>query len=263
MTTAIYNTHVGATYDSTRKADPKIVANLKALLAPFPSGQYLDVGCGTGNYTAALAEQENINITGLDLSSQMLESARKKSSKATWIEGSALELPFDDNTFNGAVCTLALHLIGDYRKALTEIFRVISSGKFVTFTFTPKMVRSYWLYHYFPKCMEKSASTMISENDLIDGFTQAGFKNIQRTSFYVDENPTDFFLYAGKLKPEIYLYPETMRNMSAFSLSKEEIEIDAGVKKLTEDITTGTWAKIAKEYPTPDGDCVFISGEKP
>lgn len=50
MTKPIYDT-IGKTYDSTRQADPEITQKLLELLCPIVGGKYLDIGCGSGNYT--------------------------------------------------------------------------------------------------------------------------------------------------------------------------------------------------------------------
>ena len=49
----IYNT-IGKTYDTTRKADPEIAQKITRLLCVEPQKTYLDIGCGSGNYTGAL-----------------------------------------------------------------------------------------------------------------------------------------------------------------------------------------------------------------
>lgn len=65
-TKAIYN-KIGKTYDLTRKADPTITKQLINLLQVEPNQKYLDLGCGTGNYTASLTAA-NIDIEGIDIS---------------------------------------------------------------------------------------------------------------------------------------------------------------------------------------------------
>jgi ubiquinone/menaquinone biosynthesis C-methylase UbiE len=42
---------IGIGYDSTRRPDLRIAARIQALLEPRAGGHYLDVACGTGNYT--------------------------------------------------------------------------------------------------------------------------------------------------------------------------------------------------------------------
>ena len=50
---ALYD-KIGIGYDTTRRADPFILSRLLHYLAPVKGRLYLDVGCGTGNYTAAI-----------------------------------------------------------------------------------------------------------------------------------------------------------------------------------------------------------------
>lgn len=54
MTTALYD-QIGVGYDATRRADGYIVDRLANLLKLRSGASYLDVACGTGNYTLALA----------------------------------------------------------------------------------------------------------------------------------------------------------------------------------------------------------------
>ena len=48
---------IGIGYDVTRRADPYLTRRLLGLLEPRSGGLYLDVACGSGNYTAALAAE--------------------------------------------------------------------------------------------------------------------------------------------------------------------------------------------------------------
>ena len=65
----------GDQYDFTRSADPYLTAKIFDLLHPHSSGMHLDIGCGTGNYTMALAAK-GLNFTGIDPSEKMLDVAR-------------------------------------------------------------------------------------------------------------------------------------------------------------------------------------------
>lgn len=52
---AIYD-RIGDGYDTTRRADPEILEIFRELLEVRDDGIYLDVACGTGNYTAGIAK---------------------------------------------------------------------------------------------------------------------------------------------------------------------------------------------------------------
>jgi SAM-dependent methyltransferase len=65
-------------------------------IAELPPVRTLDVACGTGFMTRHLRGE----VTGLDQSSNMIEVAREQAPNATFVQGDALELPFDDEAFD-------------------------------------------------------------------------------------------------------------------------------------------------------------------
>jgi len=73
----------------------------------------LDVGCGTGNLTAALAGARVAAATGIDLSASYIEYARRRvTDRAVVFEvGDALNLPYPDGTFDRALSMLALDVL--------------------------------------------------------------------------------------------------------------------------------------------------------
>jgi 2-polyprenyl-3-methyl-5-hydroxy-6-metoxy-1,4-benzoquinol methylase len=77
---ALYD-QIGKTYDETRQADPFILGRLALHLNPAGTASdapYLDIGCGTGNYTSALFRL-GLKMTGLDASVIMFWVAEKPS----------------------------------------------------------------------------------------------------------------------------------------------------------------------------------------
>ena len=92
----------------------------------------LDVACGTG-VVARLAAKAvgNGQVTGLDLNAGMLAVARGVPSEGapiTWIEGSALDLPFPADQFDVVLCQLGLQFFPDQDEP---------SGKCAAFSRTP------------------------------------------------------------------------------------------------------------------------------
>ena len=61
MSLAVYD-KIGKTYDQTRKADPEISAKIINFLSPKENGCYLDVGCGSGNYTEMIFEKDLMSM---------------------------------------------------------------------------------------------------------------------------------------------------------------------------------------------------------
>ena len=70
--------------------------HLAAVIAELPPFRTLDVACGTGFLTRHLRGE----VVGLDASERMLTVARAQAPDATFVQGDALSLPFEDGSFD-------------------------------------------------------------------------------------------------------------------------------------------------------------------
>lgn len=121
------------------KADPqKHREILKNLISPVKHSRVLDTACGTGG---AIPYFDSSNeYTGIDLSYSMLKQAVKKAKnksfeKSIFIQGTAEELLFGNESFEFVLMDTALHMIPNYQLAISETARVlIKSGIFVCAT---------------------------------------------------------------------------------------------------------------------------------
>jgi ubiquinone/menaquinone biosynthesis C-methylase UbiE len=89
----------------------------------------LDDACGTGLGASRvnLISRKLCMVTGVDLNEGMLNVARNNTQIA-WKHGSALELPFDADSFDVVLCQQGLQYFPDRVKAMTEMARVLVPG---------------------------------------------------------------------------------------------------------------------------------------
>ena len=94
-------------------------------------GRVLDAGCGTGNYSIALANND-YDVIGIDSSISMLKRAEKKrqSINAQNIQFQRLniteKLPYPDNHFDCVISIHCLYTIKETKSVLSEYFRVLN-----------------------------------------------------------------------------------------------------------------------------------------
>lgn len=95
-----------------------------------PGQRVLDVACGTGVVarTAADLVGPEGRVVGVDLNEAMLTVAHRVRPDVEWRRGDAADLPFDDGTFDAAVCQMALMFFPDRAAALREMSRVVRAG---------------------------------------------------------------------------------------------------------------------------------------
>ena len=137
-----FHAATAADYDATITRDYGIYHRgwvhpiLDRLAREFPGGAVLDVGCGTGVLTLALAER-GFEVVAVDHSPEMLAIARRKAAEAglspriRFEEGDVTRLRFADDSFAGATAQGVLHHLADPAASLDEIKRVVRPGGFV------------------------------------------------------------------------------------------------------------------------------------
>ena len=117
--------HTGGAIATRRLAD---------VLAPRTTDRILDLGCGLGGPTRMLSALKGCRATGVDLTSQFIESATHfarltgQSESVDFHQASVLALPFTEEVFDGA---WHLHLsmnVADKSTMYREIFRVLIPG---------------------------------------------------------------------------------------------------------------------------------------
>ena len=114
----------------------------------------LNVGCGPGTEALVLADM-GFNVTGLDFSANMVEVARCNSEKYgvkyDVVQGDAMDLPFEDDSFDFIASNYALWAIPDPEKAMKEWLRVLRPGGRVAYVEgvwdlkRPSLFRRIWV----------------------------------------------------------------------------------------------------------------------
>ncbi|MEI6856092.1 demethylmenaquinone methyltransferase [Psychrilyobacter sp.] len=101
---------------------------------PVESKKILDVCCGTGDIAIGMGRKlKTSQIKALDFSDRMLKVAKKRANAKNlknikFIHGSALSLPFKENSFDTVTISLGIRNTSDYKKVLSEINRVLKPG---------------------------------------------------------------------------------------------------------------------------------------
>lgn len=90
----------------------------------------LDVACGTGALTLAIADEVGPagSVVGLDANPEMLAVARRKPALIEWLEGKAEALPLPDSSFDAVVSQFGFMFFDDKPAALREMMRVLRPG---------------------------------------------------------------------------------------------------------------------------------------
>lgn len=161
---------------------------ITGIAQPIAKETVLDIGCGTGTYSIKLANTQ-LEVTGLDISDEMLKQASKKASltahEITFINGDFHVLPFKDQVFDLVITNITLEFVNQPDLAISEAMRVLKKGGRFIAGFIGK--NSTWGKNYQQK----------GKNDSNSVFSKASFfteKEIK--SFYKYEpDSLNYYLY--------------------------------------------------------------------
>src|SRR5713226_5215947 len=117
-------------YDLGRALAPDATRALMALLqdyAPQSVRLVVDLGCGTGRFTAALAGAFDASVVGIDPAANMraMAEAKPHSASVRFVSGWANCIPLEEGAADLVFMSQVLHHVVDRPGALGEIHRVL------------------------------------------------------------------------------------------------------------------------------------------
>ena len=122
----------GAAYERMMGAWSQLVGTaFLDWLAPPPGWRWADVGCGNGAFTELLVERcAPAGIQAIDPSEGQLSYARGRIApgKAEFHKGDAMELPFEDDSFDAAIMALVLFFVPEPARGVAVMVRVVRPG---------------------------------------------------------------------------------------------------------------------------------------
>ena len=102
-----------------------------------PGSRVLDIACGPGHSARFLADEFGAQVTGVDYSAALLQTARRLtdsaglSQRVNFVHADAQHLPCADQQFDAVFCECALCTFTDAPRALAEMFRVLKPGGYL------------------------------------------------------------------------------------------------------------------------------------
>jgi len=227
---------------------------------PLHKQAVLDIGCGTGNYAAAVAPHVG-SLTCMDGNASMLA---KCEAKLRGLGGDASTLRFvqnllpsleclESNTFDSAMCNLVIHHIEDdttrptwanFTALVAEAKRVLKPGGTLSFNhITPEQVDTYWYLDYVPECKERFRSTLVPTDKMTSIMEDAGFSGVNRTA------PIDYVLFRPT---ETYLDPRgpldtSWRKSASMWAVGEEDELAVALRRIADDNESGAISDVISE----------------
>lgn len=122
-----------ALVDNFHVGGQESIEALSAFMSLRPGMHLLDVGCGVGGPARYFAER-GFDVTGIDLTDEFVSVATsltykmKLDAKAHFRQGSAVAIPFADNTFDGAYMIHVGMNMPDKAGVFREVARVLNTG---------------------------------------------------------------------------------------------------------------------------------------
>jgi len=179
--------------------DADVGARFGGALGDAARGRLIDVACGPGVVTAALAPNA-ASVVAFDATDEMLAKARERCAKAglsnvEFKTGDAENLPFADGEFDGAVTRAALHHFADPQRAISEMFRVLRPGGVAVLAdvISSENADESRLHNAIERLRDPSHVRMLPASEL-DGYARnAGFRDLEAATWDIDRELEEWF----------------------------------------------------------------------
>jgi SAM-dependent methyltransferase len=212
----------------------------------------LDIACGTGIVARSVYDRVNPggSVAGIDASPQMLSVARQEAKREgrhiEWRQGIAESLPYPQAAFDLAFCQFALMFFENRQAAVSEMFRVLSSGGRALISVFQGIDR-HPFYVELDRTIDRALGAsgvggifaMGNDSELRSLFVDAGFESIstEQSSMTAIFPEPDSFL-AGEIEVDTAAIPamqqlDAMARQSLIASIQEEMQ--GPLRAVTED----------------------------
>ena len=187
-------------YARHRRVNPEFLRSLIEKTGITSSSTVLEVGCGTGNYIAALESATGCACWGIDLSANMMATASGKSPTIRLQTSKAEQLGAGDKSFDLIFSVDVIHHVSDWGAYFREAFRALRPGGQVwTVTDSEEIIRRRQpLAVYFPEMMEVELQRHPSVAEMRRAMEEAGFRNLAEAVVEFPFQVTDVAAYRDK-----------------------------------------------------------------
>ena len=176
-------TEIPRTYDKGRDHGPEVLDLWMNAIASYVETAsvrtILDLGCGTGRFSEALAARFDAQVIAIDPSKKMLEQARSKQvdPRVCYVLGSGESIPLNSNSVDLIFMSMIFHHFRDPRRAARECRRVLREGGTAFMRAgTQERIPSYPYVPFFPESRPILNEVLPTSSFIQDVFVAAGFR---------------------------------------------------------------------------------------
>ena len=199
------STDIAVVYDRARNHGPEVLQLWMNFVASSAGDRrlstILDLGCGTGRFTEALAAHFDAEVIGIDPSQKLLVQAQRKlhDSRVRYQHGRGEAIPLPNASVDLVFMSMSFHHFTDQKLAARECRRVLRDGSpAVVRTGTRERIRFYPYLEFFPASLPIMEDCLPTTSFLREVFESAGFSTV---SFDVitQEIAADYATYVEKV----------------------------------------------------------------
>jgi ubiquinone/menaquinone biosynthesis C-methylase UbiE len=198
-------TDIPAGYDRGRDHGPEMLDLWMNVLAAHlegrAPGRILDLGCGTGRFSDALAVRFDSEVVGVDPSLKMLGQAQHKQyrGRVRLLLGRGEALPLRSNSIDVIFTSMTFHHFTDRQLVASECRRVLrGQGRVFVRTGTREQIPSYPYYPFFPASHSIMHEVLPDGSTIREVFEAAGF-SLTTWVIITQTIAPDWAAYADKL----------------------------------------------------------------
>jgi ubiquinone/menaquinone biosynthesis C-methylase UbiE len=201
-------TDIASAYDRGRDHGPEFLDLWMNVVSSHVKDQrtkrILDLGCGTGRFTEALAVRFDADVVGIDPSKKMLEQARSKPSDARirYEPGRGESIPLPDNSVDLVFMSMIFHHFDNPALVAKECRRVLRDDRDGATAFlragTRERISSYPYVEFFPESQPVLEERLPTNTFVREVFEAAGFRTVT-SELVTQEIAPSYSAYAEKL----------------------------------------------------------------